>query len=180
MNIHRNARLSLTRRIELARMIVEQGQSRAETARAAGVSELTARKWLERYLAEGELGLHDRSSRPKRSPCTIAPEKAVAIVELRPRRLTLARIAASLALSESTVARLLRRAGRSRLSDLEPSKRVLRYEHERPGDLLHIDKRSSGALSASAMHYWRSPRRLHATADYSFVRTGIGFEFEVG
>ena len=41
MNIHKNARLSLTRRIELVRMIVEQGQSRAETARAAGVSEPT-------------------------------------------------------------------------------------------------------------------------------------------
>jgi hypothetical protein len=51
---------------------------------------------LGRYLAEGEGGLHDRSSCPRRIPRKIKPEKALAIVELRRRRLTQARIAASL------------------------------------------------------------------------------------
>ena len=85
MNIHKNARLTLARRLELVREIVDKG-----------LTEPTARKWLGRYLAEGEGGLHDRSSCPRRIPRKIKPEKALAIVELRRRRLTQARIAASL------------------------------------------------------------------------------------
>jgi hypothetical protein len=85
MNIHKNARLTLARRLELVREIVDKG-----------LTEPTARKWLGRYLAEGEGGLHDRSSCPRRIPKKIKPEKALAIVELRRRRLTQARIAASL------------------------------------------------------------------------------------
>ncbi len=111
MNIQKNARLTLTRRIELVGAMVEQRVNPAEAAREAGVSEPTARKWLGRYLVEGELGLHDRSSRPEHSPRRIAPAKALAIVELRRRRLTQARIEASLGVSESTVGRVLRGAG---------------------------------------------------------------------
>ena len=146
MNIHKNARLTLARRIELVRMIVDRGFTKAEAAHAAGVSEPTARKWFGRYLAESAAGLIDRSSRPKHSPRTIEPDKALAIVELRRRRLTHARIAASVGVSESTVGRVLRRAGLSRLSDLEPSQPVVRYEHEHPGDLLHIDTKKLGRI----------------------------------
>jgi hypothetical protein len=77
--------LTLARRLELVREIGDKG-----------LTEPTARKWLGRYLAEGEGGLHDRSSCPRRIPRKIKPEKALAIVELRRRRLTQARIAASL------------------------------------------------------------------------------------
>jgi transposase-like protein len=62
MNSHKNARLTLTRRLELVHMIVNRGVRRAAAAREAGVSEPTARKWLGRYLAEGDSGLTDRSS----------------------------------------------------------------------------------------------------------------------
>ena len=96
MNIHKNARLTLVRRIEMVRSIVKERQTPAEAAVEAGVCRHTAGKWLARYLVEGELGLKDRSSRPKLSPRSIKPHKALAIVELRRRRLTQARIAASL------------------------------------------------------------------------------------
>jgi transposase InsO family protein len=168
MNIHKNARLTLTHRIELVRTVVEERVGPAAAAREAGVSEPSARKWLGRYLAEGEPGLHDRSSRPKHSPRTIAPEKALAIVELRRRRLTHARIAASLGVSESTVGRVLRRAGLSRLSDLEPSEPVVRYEHECPGDLLHIDTKKLGRIE-------RMGHRI--TGDRRDVFGGAGWEF---
>ena len=71
MNIHKNARLTLKRRIELVRMIVDQGLTVSEAACAADVSGPTARKWLGRHLAEGAAGLRDLSSRPKRSPRAI-------------------------------------------------------------------------------------------------------------
>jgi hypothetical protein len=62
------------------------------------------------YLAEGEAGLRDRSSRPKISPTTINYSKALAMVELRRRRLTQARIASAVGVSKSAVGRVLRRA----------------------------------------------------------------------
>jgi transposase-like protein len=93
MNIHKNARLTLARRIEMVRDIVDKGFTPCAAAAVHGVTGPSARKWLGRYLAEGEAGLRDRSSRPKLSPRRIKPEKALAIVELRRRRLTQARIA---------------------------------------------------------------------------------------
>ena len=168
MNIHKNARLTLARRIEMVRSIFERGLTPAEAAAEAGVSEPTGRKWQGRYLAEGEAGLRDRSSRPKVSPRSIAPAKALAIVELRRRRLTQARIAASLGVSKSTVGRVLARAGLSRLRDLEPSEPVVRYEHRHPGDLVHIDTKKLGRIE-------RMSHRI--TGDRRDRVDGAGWEF---
>jgi transposase InsO family protein len=168
MNIHKNARLTYARRIEMVRGIVERGLTPAEAAAEAGVSEPTARKWLGRYLAEGEAGLRDRSSEPRRSPRKIEAAKALAIVELRGRRLTQARIAASLDVSKSTVGRVLGRAGLSRLRDLEPSEPVVRYEHERPGDLIHIDTKKLGRIE-------RMSHRI--TGDRRDTVDGAGWEY---
>lgn len=146
MNIHKNARLTFARRIELIRDMTEAGFSPAVAGTMHGVSATTASKWLGRFLALGEAGLADRSSRPKRSPAAIAPQKALSIVELRRRRLTHAAIARALGLSKSTVGRVLRRAGLSKLSDLVPSEPVRRYEHALPGDMLHIDTKKLGRI----------------------------------
>jgi len=146
MNIHKNARLSLARRFELVQDISVGGLSVTEAAAQHGVTPPTARKWLGRYLAAGEAGLLDASSRPAVSPRAIAPAKALAIVELRHKRLTQARIAAALGVSKSTVGRVLARAGLSRLVDLQPAEPVVRYEHEAPGDMLHIDTKKLGRI----------------------------------
>jgi transposase InsO family protein len=146
MNIHKNARLTLNRRLEMVRDLVERKPTLADAAVAHGVSVPTVRKWLGRYLAHGEAGLQDASSRPRRSPREIAPATALAIIELRRRFLTQARIARSLQVSASTVGRVLRRAQLSRWSDLAPSETVVRYEHEHPGDLVHIDTKKLGRI----------------------------------
>ena len=57
-----------------------------------------------------------------------------------------ARIARSVGVSEATVSRVLARAGLSKLSDLKPVEPVQRYEHEAPGDLLHIDTKKLGRI----------------------------------
>ena len=67
-------------------------------------------------------------------------------MELRHRRLTQARIAAAMGVSKSTVSRVLSRAGLSRLTDLQPAEPVVRYEHEAPGDMLHIDTKKLGRI----------------------------------
>ena len=146
MNTHKNARLSFARRVEMIQDITQRGFSPIAAAAAHGVSAPTARKWLGRYLAAGEAAMADASSRPAVSPRSIDPGKALAIVELRKRRLTQARIAAALSVSKSTVSRVLVRAGLSRLTDMQPAEPVVRYEHAAPGDMLHIDTKKLGRI----------------------------------
>lgn len=76
-------------------------------AAAHGVSAVTARKWLGRYLAGGVEALADKSSRPSRSPRAIDPSVALAIIELRRKLFTQSRIATYLGVSKATVSRVL-------------------------------------------------------------------------
>lgn len=148
MNIHKNARLTFKRRIDMVNDVLHhQCQIRAAAGRH-GVSEPTVRKWLGRYLAQGQAGLMDVSSRPHAHPRAISPAQAMAVVELRRKRLTQARIAQALHLSTATVSRVLARAGLSQLSALDPVTPVVRYEHAAPGDLLHIDIKTLGRITA--------------------------------
>lgn len=64
MNTHKHARLTYLRRLEMVQDITERGASAAQAGRQHGVSDVTARKWLGRYLADGAAGLMDKSSRP--------------------------------------------------------------------------------------------------------------------
>jgi hypothetical protein len=82
------------------------------------------------------------------SPRAIAPERALAVVESRRRRLTQARIAHSVGVSQSTVSRVLSRAGLSRWRDLDPSEPSVRYEHAHPGDLVHLDTKKLGRIAS--------------------------------
>ncbi|ETH89896.1 transposase, IS481 family [Bordetella pertussis STO1-CHOC-0019] len=139
MNTHKHARLTFLRRLEMVQQLIAHQVCVPEAARAYGVTAPTVRKWLGRFLAQGQAGLADASSRPTVSPRAIAPAKALAIVELRRKRLTQARIAQALGVSASTVSRVLARAGLSHLP-------VVRYEHQAPGDLLHIDIKKLGRI----------------------------------
>ncbi|ETH96249.1 transposase, IS481 family [Bordetella pertussis STO1-CHOC-0021] len=113
MNTHKHARLTFLRRLEMVQQLIAHQVCVPEAARAYGVTAPTVRKWLGRFLAQGQAGLADASSRPTVSPRAIAPAKALAIVELRRKRLTQARISQALGVSASTVSRVLARAGLS-------------------------------------------------------------------
>ena len=158
MNIHKNARLTFTRRLEMVQDVIERKLTYAAAAAKHQVSMPTVRKWVGRYLTQGEPGLRDASSRPQVSPRAIAPSTAVAIVELRRRFLTHARIAQSLRLSASTVGRVLARAGLSRWADLAPSEPIVRYEHAQPGDLLHIDTKKLARIRRVGHRITGDPR----------------------
>lgn len=180
MNTHKNARLTYARRIEMVQDIVERGLTPCEAAAAHGVSSPTARKWLGRYLALGEAGLADRSSRPARSPRSIVATKALAIVELRRRRQTQARIAQALDVSASTVSRVLKRAGLSKLSDLQPVEPVQRYEHERPGDLLHIDTKKLGRIERPSHRVTGNRRDTVEGAGWEFLFVAVDDHARIG
>jgi transposase InsO family protein len=139
MDIHQNARLTLRSREALALCVVEEGLTRKAAAAAFRVSARTAGKWVERFQQEGLAGLRDRSSRPRSSPRRVADLVQQRVVELRRQRKAAYWIARETRLSTATVSRILRRARLSRWRDLNPRPQVVRYEHERPGDLLHLD-----------------------------------------
>jgi len=143
MNIHKNARLTPLGRERLVSLIAS-GTSYALAARACGCSPKTAAKWWRRYRSEGRDGLVDRSSRPRslRNPTPAAVCER--IIELRRQRLTGVHIAARTGVSPATVSRVLRRAGLSRMRDLEPADPVRRYERDHPGDLIHLDIKRLG------------------------------------
>ena len=150
MKLHRNARTCPNSRRLLVERIEHHGRSVTAAAEAAGVSDRTAYRWLARWRAEGESGLFDRASAPKRIPHKLAPERVEAIAALRRLRMTAAEIAELLALPLSTVSGWLKRIGLGRRSRLEPPEPPNRYELARPGQLVHVDVRSSGGSAHSA------------------------------
>ena len=146
MNSHQNARMTVRGRALLVNRIIAEGWRVAEAARAAGVSERTAYKWLARFRAGGERMLRDRSSAPARAKGRVTPALRAAIEALRRTRLTGQAIADRLALPRSTVGAVLRKLGLGRLSALEIKPPIIRYERERPGELVHIDMKKLGRI----------------------------------
>jgi transposase InsO family protein len=146
MKLHANARSCPKSRELIARRVLVEGWSLAAAAEAAGVSVVTARKWVRRFEA-GE-SLVDRSSRPWRSPRRLAESVVGAIESLRRLRMTAAEIAEVLGLALSTVSLWLRRIGLGRRSRLEPPEPANRYERRHPGELVHVDIKRLGRISA--------------------------------
>jgi transposase InsO family protein len=145
MKLHGNAALTPKQRLRMCRRVVEEGWSFSAAAEAAEVSERTAAKWVCRYRAEGELGVADRSSAPRRVALRTSDERVEAIAALRRLRLSGAEIAECLSMALSTVSGILSRIGMGRLArvGLEPARR---YERQRPGELLHIDVKKLGRI----------------------------------
>lgn len=146
MNIHKNARLTPKSRAELVRRVME-GQPRDQVAAAFGVSARTAAKWVERFQAEGEAGLQDRSSRPHRLHRPTSPETVKQIEVLRRERRPASHIAIELGVSPATISRVLSRLGLNKLKALDPPEPVRRYERQTPGELLHIDIKKLGKFN---------------------------------
>ncbi|MFI1761914.1 IS481 family transposase [Streptomyces sp. NPDC020800] len=145
---HRNARLTVHgRRILVERVLA--GRPVAHVAAEMGISRPTAHKWVRRWRAEGEAGLHDRSSRPRTTPHRTTPDREAAVCALRQaRKLGPARIGPILDLPVSTVHRILTRHGLNRLSwlDRPTGEPIRRYERSRPGELVHVDIKKLGNI----------------------------------
>jgi len=167
MELHNNARSCPASRGLLVRRILA-GMSVTGAAEAAGVSKRTAFKWKRRFLEAGEAALVDRSCRPHRMPRQTHPDRVEEVLRLRRRRDTGPQIAARVGLSTATVARILSRSGLSRLKSLEPKQPVVRYQRDRPGELIHIDIKKLGRIG-------RVGHRIHG--DRTTRVRGIGWEF---
>ncbi|AZQ38521.1 IS481 family transposase [Streptomyces cyaneochromogenes] len=159
------------------RLLVERvraGRPVAHVAAEMGISRVTAHKWIRRWRAEGEPGLHDRSSRPVTTPHRTAAAMGARVCRLRQdRKLGPARLGPILGLPASTVHRILTRHGLNRLAFMDrPTGQVIRrYERARPGELVHIDVKKLGRIPDGGGHRTLGRQAGRAT------RGGMGFDY---
>jgi hypothetical protein len=131
------------------------GHKVKDIAGQLGISRTTVYKWIARFTSEGPAGLADRSSRPRTSPRQLSLGVELRVLQAR---LDLdvgpVQLAAELAVPASTIGAVLRRWQVPRLADLDRLTGELlrsratdeRYEHPRPGDLLHVDVKKLGRI----------------------------------
>jgi transposase InsO family protein len=153
--------------------VLDDGWTIEATAERFQIDAKTVRKWRDRYLAEGDAGLFDRASRPRRSPMATPKHLRRRIVKLRrKRRWGAERIAQRVGVAASTVQRILRAEGLGRLdrgdraTDLAP---VRRYQRERPGELIHVDVKKIAAIPDGGG--WRIHGRGNAP------ERGVGYRY---
>jgi transposase InsO family protein len=176
---HRNAPLTETGRLRLARCVVEDGWPLRRAAERFQVSPTTAQRWADRYRRLGEAGMCDRSSRPHASPRRTPTRTERRIVKVRLlRRWGPARIAHLLRLAPSTVHRVLTRFGLARLTHLDRAtgRVIRRYERQRPGELVHVDIKKLGNIPNGGGHKVlgrAAGRKARSGAGYSYLHTAV-------
>jgi len=146
---HSNAALTPRARCRLARLIVDHDWTPARAAERYDVSWKTATKWADRYRAEGPAGMVDRSSKPYHQPRRTPAPVVRKIVHLRwKQRLGPVEIGDRLGMPASTVHAVLVRCRVNRLIHLDRAtgEPIRRYEHERPGDMIHVDVKKLGKV----------------------------------
>jgi len=171
---HANAPLSELGRLKLARFHVESGSTIRGTAERFQVSTTTVIRWVRRYRAVQAGGrtptsrdMVDLSSRPHRSPTRTSARIARRVKHVRvTRRFGPVQIAARVGIPASTVHAILVREGLNRLDHMDRATgQVIRYERERPGDLVHVDVKKFGMIPPGGG--WKT----HGRADTSPGRT---------
>jgi transposase InsO family protein len=160
--------------------VIKQRWTIEATADRFQVDATTVRKWRDRFLAEGDSGLLDRSSRPASSPNETARPVCDRVIELRlQHRWGADHIAFETGIAASTAQRILNSEGLGRLDhgDRATAEPVRRYQRDRPGELIHVDvKKISGIPDGGG---WRIHGRGndrtkgHAAVGYRFIHTAL-------
>ena len=184
---HGNARLTVHGRLLIVQRH-QQGWRQAHIAAAMGVSRKCVKTWIDRYAAEGETGLRDRSSRPHRCPTRTPAEVERVVIELRGReRRGQDWLGPELGLPPRTVARILRRHQVPYLRECDPltgevirasKATAVRYERARPGELVHMDVKKLGRIHDGCG--WRAKGREHGqTSKQKLARIGYDYVHSV-
>ncbi|WP_406479835.1 IS481 family transposase [Streptomyces platensis] len=153
--IHRNAPLTPTGRLRLARCVVDDGWPLRRAAERFQVSHTTAARWAGRYQLHGRAGMKDHSSRPHHQPHRTSAAVEDNIVRMRrEHRIGPLRLAARAGVAASTAHRILTRHGLPPLAavDRATGEPVRRYERARPGELVHIDVKKLGRIPDGGGH----------------------------
>lgn len=172
---HANAVLTPRSRLRLAQLVIDAGWTYTAAAKMFMVSPRTAKKWSQRYQAEGAAGMLDRSSRPHRSPNKTEPQVVRQIVRLRWRhRLGPVQIGGRLGMQASTVHAVLVRCRINRLSHIDrvTGEPLRRYEHDHPGSLLHVDVTKFANIPDGGGHRFLGRAQGRHNAQATARRTG--------
>jgi transposase InsO family protein len=176
---HRNAPLTETGRLRLARCVVEDGWPLRRAAERFQVSVTTAKRWADRYRQSGQAGMTDRASRPHASPRRTPTRTERRIIKVRVlRRWGPARIADLLHLNAATVHRVLVRYRLNRLTwmDRATGRVIRRYERATPGELVHVDIKKLGNIPDGGGHKVLgrpAGRKTRSGAGYSYIHTAV-------
>lgn len=181
---HRNARLTVHGRL----LIVQRrraGWKQAHIASAMGVSRKCVKYWLDRYEAEGEAGLETRSSRPHSMPTKTAPEVEEKVLTARgEHRDGPDVLAAKVGVPARTISRILRRHGVPYLRECDPmtgeiirssKQTAVRYERERPGELVHMDVKKLGKIPDGGG--WRARGETRTNHQARIDKAPIGYDY---
>ena len=176
--VHRNAPLTPTGRLRLARCVIEHGWTLRQAAERFQVAHTTAKRWADRYRTHGPAGMGDRSSIPRHQPGRTPAHIEQQVVGLRTEhRIGPVRLAARTGLAASTCHRILRRHGLPPLTALDQAtgQVVRRYEHDQPGDLVHIDVKKLGRIPDGGGHKMLGRARARAHKNPDGTGKGIAF-----
>lgn len=181
---HRNARLTVHGRRLLVQRVRDEGQPVAHVAKAMGVSRQCAHRWVARHDAEGDAGLEDRSSRPHMMPTRTSAEIEQRVLDARrEHRRGQDWLGPEVGVPARTVSSILRRHDVPRLCECDPLTGVVirasktttvRYERERPGELVHMDVKKLGRIPEGGG--WRSRGRAAANQNGRKNRR-IGYDY---
>ncbi|UZJ30623.1 IS481 family transposase [Streptomyces endophytica] len=177
--IHRNAPLTPTGRLRLARCVVDDGWPLRRAAERFQVSHTTAARWAGRYRLHGHAGMEDRASsprhQPRRTPATVEEQ----VIRLRrEHRIGPLRLAARAGVAASTAHRILKRHGLPPLAavDRATGEPVRRYERARPGELVHIDVKKLGRIPDGGGHKVLgrpAGRKNRTSTGYAYLHTAL-------
>lgn len=179
---HPNAPLTPVGRRRMVACVLDQGWTVVATSERFQVDAKTVRKWRDRFLAEGDSGLEDRSSRPHRSPNRTPRRLRQRVIRLRrQRRWGADHIGHRVGLAASTVQNILNEAGVGRLDrgDRATSREpVRRYQRDTPGELIHVDIKKLGAIPDGGG--WRTRGRGYSgdgsrsrQVGYRYIHTAV-------
>lgn len=153
-------------RLAVLRHASEVAGNVSHTCRYYGISRNTFYKWLRRYEEQGEQGLRDRSSCPRRSPRATSAEVVGKIMYLRqsyhfgPQKIAMyLKRYHEVTISPSGVWRVLHRLGLNRLPSSQRHKRHeqrwKRYEKPQPGHRVQVDVKFISPIGAQGKKFYQ-------------------------
>jgi transposase InsO family protein len=138
-----------------------------------------------RFDAEGDAGLEDRSSRPHSTPTRTSVAIEQKVVEARLElRVGPDQLADELGVPARTISRILRRYEIPYLCECDPltgdvirtsKSTAVRYERDRPGELIHIDVKKIGRIPDGGG--WKAWGRNTATTTDKSKRRRVGYDY---
>lgn len=146
-NHHQNTRATFYSRKLMVGRVLKKGMNLKEVAGKLGGRRPTVYKWVRRYQQGGKASLHNRHSLPQRSPRCLPVERVAIISAMRRMRMSGPSIVYCLSMPLSTVGLEIRCWAPSRLPSLETKVPIIPYEHENPGDMIHLDSKKSGRMA---------------------------------